>query len=76
MTLSAPLTKAHATGVTVANPRPIISAAKATELKALLADAKTKADGGDTAGAIAALQQFKTAAAGAARPLSSAPATR
>ena len=43
--LTAPLTKAHATGVAVANPRPVISAAKATELKALLADAKAKADG-------------------------------
>ena len=44
MILSAPLTKAHATGVAVANPRPIITAAKATELRALLADAKAKAD--------------------------------
>ena len=51
--LSAPLTKAHATGVAIANPRPFISAAKATELRALLADAKAKADAGDTAGAIA-----------------------
>ncbi len=62
--LSAPLTKAHATGVAVTNPRPVISAAKATELRTLLADAKTKADASDTAGAIAALEQFKTAAAG------------
>ena len=62
--LSAPLTKAHATGVAAINPRPVISAAKATELRTLLADAKTKADASDTAGAIAALEQFKTAAAG------------
>ena len=65
--LTAPLTKAHATGVAIANPRPIISAAKATELRALLADAKAKADASDTAGAIAALEQFKTAAAGEPR---------
>ncbi len=61
--LSAPLTKAHATGVTIANPQPIITDAKRTELKGLLADAKTKADASDTAGAIAALNSFKTAAA-------------
>jgi type 1 glutamine amidotransferase len=60
--LSAPLTKAHATGVAAANPRPFVSAAKATELRTLLADAKAKADASNTAGAIAALQQFKTAA--------------
>ena len=62
--LSAPLTKAHATGAAVANPRPYISAAKATELRTLLADAKAKADASDTAAAIAALEQFKQAAAG------------
>ncbi len=60
--LSAPLTKAHATGVAIANPRPYITAAKATELRTLLADAKAKADASNTAGAIAALEQFKTAA--------------
>jgi type 1 glutamine amidotransferase len=69
--LATPLTKAHATGVTIANPRPIITAAKQTELQGLLAAAKTKSDGGDTAGAIASLQSFVTAAAGTA-PLSSA----
>ncbi|WP_028064125.1 ThuA domain-containing protein [Solirubrobacter soli] len=69
--LSSPLTKAHATGVTVADPQPYISAAKATELKALLADAKAKADASNTAGAIASLQQFVTAA-GSEAPLSSA----
>ena len=42
--------------------------------KALLADAKAKADASDTAGAIAALQQFETAAAADAGA-SSAPAT-
>jgi type 1 glutamine amidotransferase len=62
--LTAPLTKAHATGAAVANPRPYISAAKANELRTLLADAKTKADGGQTAAAIAALESFKQAAAG------------
>jgi type 1 glutamine amidotransferase len=62
--LSSPLTKAHATGAAVANPRPYISAAKATELRTLLADAKTKADANETAAAIAALEQFKQAAAG------------
>ncbi len=62
--LSSPLTKAHATGAAVANPRPYISAAKATELRTLLADANTKADGGQTAAAIAALELFKQAAAG------------
>ena len=72
--LTAPLTKAHATGVTVAYPLPVISAAKATELQGLLADAKAKANASDTAGAIAALQQFKTAA-GSKAPLST-PATR
>ena len=62
--LSAPTTKAHANGAAAANPRPYISAAKANELRTLLADAKTKADGGQTAAAIAALELFKTAAAG------------
>ena len=62
--LSSPLTKAHATGAAVANPRPYISAAKATELRTRLADAKAKADAGDTAAAIAALELFKQAAAG------------
>ncbi|WP_157592483.1 ThuA domain-containing protein [Solirubrobacter soli] len=60
--LTAPLTKAHATGVTISNPRGIITAAKQTELQGLLADAKTKSDGGDTAGAITSLQSFVTAA--------------
>ncbi|HVI38973.1 MAG TPA: ThuA domain-containing protein, partial [Gaiellales bacterium] len=65
VTLAAPLTLAHASGVTVSNPRPVISAAKATELKGLLADATAKANASpaDTAGAIAGLQQFVTAAA-------------
>ena len=65
VTLTAPLTLAHASGVTVSNPRPIISAAKTTELKGLLADATAKANAtpADTAGAIAGLQQFVTAAA-------------
>ena len=62
--LSAPMTKAHANGAAVANPRPYISAAKANELRTLLADAKTKADANETAGAIAALELFKQAAAG------------
>ncbi|MDA0160779.1 ThuA domain-containing protein [Solirubrobacter ginsenosidimutans] len=62
--LATPLTKAHATGVTISNPRPIITAAKQTELQGLLADAKTKSDGGDTAGAITSLQSFVTAAGG------------
>ena len=66
--LAAPLTKAHATGVAVADPQPLITAAKATELRTLLADAKTKADAGNTAAAIAALQAFNAAAA-ASRPL-------
>ena len=69
--LSAPLTKAHATGVTVANPRPIISAAKASELKALLATAQAA---GNNAAAIAALQQFKTAAGSEAALTSAADA--
>src|SRR4051794_21419840 len=65
VTLTAPLTLAHASGVTVSNPRPVISAAKTTELKGLLADATAKANAtpADTAGAIASLQQFVTAAA-------------
>ena len=65
VTLTAPLTLAHASGITVSNPRPVISAAKATELKGLLADATAKANAtpADTAGAIASLQQFVTAAA-------------
>ena len=65
VTLTAPLTLPHASGVTVSNPRPVISAAKATELKGLLADATAKANAtpADTAGAIASLQQFVTAAA-------------
>ncbi|MBE2315512.1 ThuA domain-containing protein [Solirubrobacter sp. CPCC 204708] len=71
VTLTTPLTKAHATGTTVANPQPLISAAKATELRALLADAKAKADAGQTAAAITALQAFNAAAA-ASRPLQSA----
>src|SRR4051794_1468175 len=62
VTLTAPLTKAHASGVTVTNPQPVISAALQTQLQGLLADAKTKSDGGDTAGAIASLNQFVTAA--------------
>ncbi|HEX6021427.1 MAG TPA: ThuA domain-containing protein [Solirubrobacter sp.] len=62
--LESPLTKAHASGAAVANPRPFISAAKANELRTLLADAKAKADANDTAGAIAALESFKQAAAG------------
>src|SRR3954454_7930854 len=65
VTLTAPLTLAHASGATVSNPRPVISAAKATELRGLLADATAKANASpaDTAGAIASLQQFVTAAA-------------
>src|SRR3954454_4707175 len=65
VTLTAPLTKAHASGVTVSNPRPLISAAKQTELQGLLADAtaKSNATPANTAGAIASLQQFVTAAA-------------
>ena len=66
LTLSAPLTKAHATGVAAINPRPYISAAQATELKGLLADAKAKADANDNSGAIAALNAFKQTAAGEA----------
>jgi type 1 glutamine amidotransferase len=61
--LSAPLTKAHANGTPIANPRPLISAEAATELKALLADAKAKADAGDTKDAIRALKEFDSAAA-------------
>ena len=61
--LAAPLTKAHATDVAVANPQPLVTAAKATELRTLLADATAKAGAGDTAGAIAALQAFNAAAA-------------
>ena len=38
--LGAPLTKAHASGAAVANPRPLISAATAAELEALLAEAE------------------------------------
>ena len=48
----------------VINPRPYITAAKATELRTLLADAKTKADASNTAAAIPALEDFKRAAAG------------
>jgi type 1 glutamine amidotransferase len=69
--LSAPLTKAHATGVAIAQPRPLLTAAKATELRTLLADAKTKADAGQTAAAITALQAFNAAAA-VSRPIQSA----
>ncbi len=69
MILTAPLTKAHATGVAVANPRPLISAAKATELRTLLADAKTKADASDTAGAIAALQRVQDGGRRSSAPL-------
>ena len=69
--LAAPLTKAHATGAAVADPQPLLTAAKATELRTLLADAKAKADAGETAAAIAALQAFNAAAA-ASRPLQSA----
>jgi type 1 glutamine amidotransferase len=56
--LTAPLTKAHANGTAIANPRPLVPAELATELKALLADAKAKADAGDTEGAIGALKAF------------------
>ncbi|RKQ87265.1 trehalose utilization protein [Solirubrobacter pauli] len=69
--LAAPLTKAQANGAAVALPQPLISAAKATELRTLLADAKTKADAGQTAAAITALQAFNAAAA-SSRPLQSA----
>ena len=70
--LAAPLTKAQATGAAVADPQPLITAAKATELRTLLADAKTKADAGDTAAAIAALEAFKRRGRGLSRPLLSA----
>ncbi len=59
--LGAPLTKAHATGAAVANPRPLISAATAANLRALLAQAKAAADAGDTAAAIESLQALKAA---------------
>ena len=72
--LSAPLTKAHATGVAVADPQPLISAAKAAELRTLLADAKAKADAGDTAAAIAALQAVQAAAGRAVSRRCRAPA--
>jgi type 1 glutamine amidotransferase len=64
VTLTAPLTKAHANATTVTTNLSVISAALQTQLQGLLADAKTKSDGGDTAGAIASLNQFVTAAAG------------
>ena len=66
--LASPLTKAQATGAAVADPQPLITAAKATELRTLLADAKTKADAGDSAAAITALEAFNAAAA-VSRPL-------
>ena len=69
--LATPLTKAHATGAAVADPQALITAAKATELRTLLADAKAKADAGNTAAAITALEAFNAAAA-AQRPLQSA----
>ena len=69
--LATPLTKAHATGAAVADPQALITAAKATELRTLLADAKAKADAGNTAAAITALEAFNAAAA-VQRPLQSA----
>jgi hypothetical protein len=59
--LSAPLTKAHANGVPIANPRPLVTAATAANLKALLAQAKAAADAGDTAGAVESLHALKSA---------------
>ncbi len=59
--LTAPLTKAHANGTPIANPRPLISAETAAELKALVADAKAQADAGDTDGAISSLKAFGSA---------------
>jgi type 1 glutamine amidotransferase len=59
--LSAPLTKAHASGAAVANPRPFVDPAVVANLKALLAQASAANTAGDTAAAVAALQQFNTA---------------
>ena len=59
--LSAPLSLPHATGVVVANPRPLIASSTATTLRALLQQAEDAAGAGNTAAAIAALRQFKTA---------------
>jgi type 1 glutamine amidotransferase len=56
--IETPLTKAHAAGSAAANPRPYLSQELAAELKALLAEAKAAADAGDTAGAIAKLDEF------------------
>ena len=59
--LSAPLTKAHATGSAASNPRPFVDPAVVANLKALLAQATAANTAGDTAGAVAALQQFNSA---------------
>jgi type 1 glutamine amidotransferase len=56
--LSKPLEKAHAGGVAVINPRPLIPAALATELKGLLAQAKAAADAGNENRAVATLNRF------------------
>lgn len=58
LVLSSPLTLAHAARVTVANPRPIISASTAGKLRALLSGAEAAAAAGRKSTAIATLLVF------------------
>ena len=66
--LSAPLSKAHAGGVAVINPRPLIPAALATELKSLLAQAEASADAGNKNRAVATLNKFNATVLGRLTP--------
>jgi type 1 glutamine amidotransferase len=58
LVLSSPLALAHAAGVTVANPRPVISAGTAGQLRALLSGAEAAAAAGRKSTAIATLLVF------------------
>lgn len=59
--LTAPLTKAHASGVAVSRPEPFIPVGTAGNLRTLLAQAKDAAALGNVVGAVDLLQQFNTA---------------
>ena len=66
--LSEPLQKAHAGGVAVINPRPLISAAVASELEDLLAQAEAAADAGNRNRAVATLNRFNATVLGRLTP--------
>jgi len=59
--LASAVTQAHAAATPVTNPRPVISSATETKLRALLKQASDAATAKQTAGAIAALRQFNLA---------------